>query len=184
MTVKHITLPDRTPIFATIGEGITAFASVEFGIGMCFASMLHPEPRDRSVAVMNSARSFEAKIKMIDALASVALGENDLKKWRKLASKITRRKQMRDKLAHWMVSHYPGIQSEKDFDKQKNGLVPPIWAKGHFAAVYNPKGNHGFNPINIEEINCYIKLTNDLVMGLAQFQSEVVTLKKNAKDKA
>lgn len=180
MNEKHFSLPDRMPMFAAIGHGITAFAAVEFGVGMCFATMLYPAPREYSVAVINSARSFEAKKKMIDALAMVALVESDLKKWRKLSSIITRRKYMRDKLAHWMVSNYPGIQSAKDFDKQKIGLVPPIFYKMHFAAIYDPSGNHGSNPIQLDDINCYIKLTNDLVMGLANFQSEVRPIKKNA----
>ena len=126
MSHEVITLPERAPLFEAVGEGITAFAALEFAIGMIFATLLEPADRGRSVAVINSARSFEAKMKMVNALADVALVGDAHTRWRNLSCRIEKRKAFRDKLAHWMVSHYPGATTAEQIRSMKPHLVPPI----------------------------------------------------------
>lgn len=172
MIEQVIKMPDLGPMHEAVGNCISMFASVEFGVGMCFASMLEPAPRGHSVAVINAARSFEAKMKMIDALAAVALDETKLATWRNLSARIGRRKDVRDKLAHWMVGAYPGASSAEDMAKMKAALVPPFWSKQHMEVMWNPNGQK-MKPLFLHQLVEFRSLANALTLDLFRFADEI-----------
>jgi hypothetical protein len=173
MTEEVITLPDLTPMHVAVGKGISTFSSLELAVGMVFASMLEPAPRLHSITVLNSARSFEAKMKMVDALADVALTDSQLKRWRNLSSKIGRRKDMRDRLAHWMVSHFPGAKTVREIKKMKPALVPPVWSKQHMEVIWDPKTNRKSKPIFLPQLLQFDEDARKLTTELFKFSSAV-----------
>jgi hypothetical protein len=166
-------LPDLTPMHTLVGHGITLFSNVELAVGFCFASMMEPADRKCSIVVFNSARSFEAKLKMIDALAEAALAENQLQTWRGLSSKVRRRKVFRDKLAHWSVGYYPGASNIAEAKKMKPGLLPPVWSADHMQAVWNPNGNHTHKAISQKELETFIVKVNALANQLMKLSIEL-----------
>ena len=156
-----------------VGRGLTAFSSLELGVGICFAAMLDPAPRQRSITVINAARSFEAKMKMVDALAEVALDGGNLKTWHNLSSRITKRKDVRDKLAHWMVSLYPGASTVEEMKKMKRALVPPVWSKTHMEVMWDPLTNRKAKPLFLAELETFIEKTSELVGELVHFSNTI-----------
>lgn len=163
-----ITLPDHGPMLEEVGRGIQIFASLEMALNMCFASLLEPADRRRSIAAINAARSFEAKIKMIDAVAA-HLDEPYRSQWRSLSSKIGRRKDIRDKLAHWTVGYYPGAKSAADIKKWKVALVPPIWHQQYNDVMWSPQDKRTVQPISIGQLQEFRVKVAELVGQLVAF---------------
>jgi hypothetical protein len=170
---ETIEFPDEGPMLQAVGKGLTAFASLELGVGICFAAMLDPAPRLRSVTVINAARSFDAKMKMVDALAAVALEGEHFATWRNLSCRITKRKDVRDKLAHWMVSLYPGASSVEELKKMKRALVPPAWSKAHMEVMWDPLTNRKAKPLFLSQLDEFAAKTSELAAELLQFSNVV-----------
>lgn len=161
-------------MYEAVGKGISAFAAVEFAVGMCFASMLYPADRGGAVATINSARSFEAKMKMIDALADEVLTKKNLARWRNLSCKIGKRRNIRDRLAHWMVVPYPGAKSASDMKRWKTALVPPLWAKEHMEVMWDPQTNRPTKPLFLNQLHEFQERTNQLTLDLIQFATDIL----------
>jgi hypothetical protein len=172
---EPFTLPDLTPMYAEVGHGISLFSLVELNLGACFASMLEPADRRHSIEALNACRSFEAKKKMVDALAPVALDPEHLARWKKLSRMIGRRKDTRDKLAHWTVSLWPGMTSVEDLRNVRPALIPPIFTRAHMDVLWlkqhERKGKE--KPLFKEDLECFRLLTTELTKKLIEFALDV-----------
>jgi hypothetical protein len=169
MAEEPITLPDLGPMYDAVGKGISIFSLVETYVTLIFAELLYPADSARSIATLNAARSFEAKMKMVDALAAEALKGEDLTRWRSLSSKIGRRKDIRDKLAHWMVAPWPGIKTAADAAMSKAALVPPIWKQEHWKVMWLPQSERKVQPLFLSDLEQYGRKTTELAMSLLDF---------------
>ena len=142
------------------------FSSIELGVGFIFASMLEPADRGISIVAISACRSFEAKMKLLDATAAAALKAKELRKWRGLSGRIGRKKEVRDKLAHWAVSHWPGASTTAQIKKMKPALVPPIWTAAHMRVMWLPQRERDVHPVFLRDLQTFnesvIRLTTDL----------------------
>jgi hypothetical protein len=157
-----------------VGKGLSTFATVEFAIGACFVAMMLPVSREVSSSAFNAARSFEAKMKMLDATAEARLSGAQLRRWRSLSCKITKRKDFRDKLAHWTVSLYPGINVVQDYKRVKPALVPPFHSKTNKELYLGDEHNLKERPIYLKQIEEFHQLASELAMALFEFAMTIV----------
>lgn len=162
-----------------VGRGIQAFASVEMAFGYCFASMMEPGDRICSLAILDASRHVETKLRIIDRVAPIALAGERLTTWKNLSSRIRKRSGMRNKLAHWTVSHWPGMSSVEDIKRVGVRLVPPMSSFDHWAVMWG--GETDARPVTLDEIDVFTAKCIELTTDLLNFS---ILLDSEAEDRA
>lgn len=149
--VAPIEPPDRGPLLRAIGDGIHAFANVEFGLSCVFCVMIGSE---LGMPILAGARHFETRMRIVDAVADRALNQDDLSKATALFNRARKRSDMRNKLAHWQTGLWPPASTEAEARKMKWHLVPPASGMRLMELVKDPK-SEGAQPISCKQIEDY-----------------------------
>jgi hypothetical protein len=110
---------------------------------------------------------------VIEALAPYALDDEQLKRWKKLCGAVRKRKRTRDKLAHWMVSQWPGAATVEEVKKQKPALVPPIWRRDWAEVMWLPNHERRVQPIFLERLEGFQTLVAKLGSDLLTFANDI-----------
>jgi hypothetical protein len=159
-----IDLPSQDEILAAVGRGIQAFASVEHGLSMVFASIMAPAERNASFVVLDVARHIDTKMRIVQAAASVQLNASELVGFNNLLNRCKTRATLRHKLAHWTVSFWPGVQTAEEARKLKVALCPPPASPDADPTFW---GNE--HPIFLKEIELFRENCNKLTLELFKF---------------
>jgi hypothetical protein len=102
-----------------VGEGITAFGSVEIGLDYVFAELMRPANRQKASAILKAARHIETKMRVIKAVAEKHDWQDDQKaKFNNLMNRLKNRADMRNKVAHWGVVYLGEGPFYRDFPIQ------------------------------------------------------------------
>jgi hypothetical protein len=125
MKPLEIALPSQDEMLTAVGRGIQAFASVEHGLSMVFASIMEPADRNASFVVLDAARHIETKLRILKAVAAVRLSPAQLAVLNKLLERCNDRRPLRNKLAHWAVSYWPGARTAEEAQNMEVALCPP-----------------------------------------------------------
>lgn len=167
-----ITPPDMTPMLAAVGEGMRAFAMVELGMAVVMQSMMWGAPKSAPMVALDAARHLETRLRIMSAVADHVLEGDDLKRARNLLNRIGRRAEMRNKLAHWTVSYWPGAASVDDAKKWKVALVPPMTSSHHSAVMWEPKSTT-VRPLFHCHLEMFASSCNKLWMDLFAFANHL-----------
>ena len=173
MSGTTVELPPQDPMLQEVGRGIQAFALVETGAGFCFSSMMLPGDPQCSFAVLDAARHLETKLRIIDAVAAIALDDTLGPRWTNLTNRIRRSSGVRHKLAHWTVSHWPGISSTEDLSKVTVALVPPLSSRSHMAVMWAPNENHGDKPLFEHDLKAFHARCHALFQELVTLGNDI-----------
>jgi hypothetical protein len=151
-------------MLAAVGRGIQAFASVEHGLSLVFASIMEPANRNASFFALDAARHIETKMRIVKAAASVQLNPAQLERFNNLLNRCKTRAELRHKLAHWTVSYWPGARTAAEAREMKPALCPPPASPDAHATLWGKE-----RPIHIKEIDSFRDNCNKLTLELFEF---------------
>lgn len=174
-----VELPSQDPMLRAVGAGIQRFASVEHGLSIMFADLMEPADRGVSVLVMDAAKHIETKIRLVEAALDARLTGDQLKRGRKIIDMVRKRSDMRNKLAHWTVSHWPGASSAADIKKMIVVLAPPIYSK-HWGPVMWAHKTTNVQPIRLKQVETFLEQCNALFMAMVAFSTEMASTRQRS----
>lgn len=160
--------PSLDPALLAVGQGIQAFANVEFGLSLVFASLMEPADRQRSVVALDAARHIETKLRIVRAVGEMRLQGEQYSTFNSFVNRIKRKSVMRHKLAHWTVSHWPGAQSIDEMKRWVPALVPPLHSVHHVKIMWG-----GEQPIHLAQITAFAKQCQTFSTDLFSFSNEI-----------
>lgn len=177
--MEAIELKSQSPMLEAVGRGIQAFATVEAGVGVVFASLMEPADRYSSILVLDAARNIETKLKITQAVLEHRLADDQRARGVNLLNRVRKRGDVRNKLAHWAVTHWPMAATAAEVKEQIVVLAPPLWSKDHFPVMMDPKSTD-VSPLRITEIEDFARLCQRLFSDLAAFSNEEMPFKNDA----
>ena len=167
-----IELPSQDPMLTAVGRGIQRFSSVEHCLGILFADLMAPADRQVSVLVMDAAKHIETKIQIVQAAVDAKLTGDQLTRGRKIVDLVRKRGDMRNKLAHWTVTFWPGASTAAEMRRQIVVLAPPIYSKHWGPVMWDPKSTT-IQPIRLKQIDTFSEQCLALFKMMVQFSSEL-----------
>lgn len=169
MTDKIIRVPSLDPINLLVGQGIQAFAGIELSLGMCFATMMTPADRRRSVTVFHTIKTVDGKFGVLEALAPLALNAEEMTEWKSILKKLRSMQKSRNKLAHWNASLYPGASSAEDYEKMRPALIPPIWSEAAMRTLWGTE-----QPLSVRQLENMVAEMHGAVGLVARFDGKLL----------
>ena len=175
-----IELPSQDPMLRAVGAGIQRFASVEHGLSILFADLMEPADRQVSVLVMDAVRNVETKIQIVQAAVDAKLTGSQLTKGRKIVDLVRKRGDMRNKLAHWTVTLWPGVSTAAEMKKMIVVLAPPIYSKHWGPVMFAPKTTT-IQPIRLKQVETFLNQCSALFAKMVDFSAEISPPKDGTK---
>jgi hypothetical protein len=167
-----INLPPQEKMLQAVGRGIQAFACVELGLSFMFASLMEPAPRELSVIALDAAGQVRTKLLIVESVAQKRLIGNHRDEACKLLNRIRKRSEIRNRLAHWTVSHWPGASSVEQIRRMKVALIPPPASVKHGPVVWTPETSQ-VRPLFQGDSERFAKLCDELFHDLVTFSNEI-----------
>ena len=178
MATQSITMPPMDEMFRLVGVCLQRFSMLEFGLAMIYASLMEPGDRQLSVLTLEGARHFETRLRIVRTVGKYKFGRNKRKlaRFNNVMNRIGRKSKIRDKLAHWSVSYWPGASTVEQMRKMKPALAP-----GPSSALWGAVMWGDERPILEQDLKRYDKDCLKLIMDLVKYSNSIRPRKNRSK---
>jgi len=167
-------LPSQDDMLRAIGRGMQAFSRIEAGITNCFGGMLGEGAPFHHI-ILEAARRYEMKLKIVDSVAPYALPDDLLLRWQKISKRCRKRSEVRNKIAHWTVNYLPMPKSQPSPDDpiSKVVLSPPYGSTDWILLNFPHLGEYDAKPIKINEIDFWIRSCHEVANDLTDLSIDI-----------
>jgi hypothetical protein len=164
--------PQREKLMLAVGEGITQFAMIEIGLAQVYATLMTPSPGALIWATFEAAAHFETKLRILRAVTARKRDWPDgfKERFSNFLNKAKNRAGTRNKLAHWMVSHFAEHTKE---GRQVSGYV---LMSANLSSVERTNER-----LTVKQVEEFANLCGELAIELVQFGFELANAEKSAK---
>jgi len=165
-------LPPQEQMLQAVGRGIQVFATVELCLAILFASLMEPAPRELSVVALDAAGPLRTKLKIVESVADRRLAGTEREQARSILKQIEQQAAVRNKLAHWTVSHWRGASSAEDLKRVVVALVPPPASLKHGPVVWEPESSN-LKPLFAADLDRFFAECNELIPALVTLSNKI-----------